>query len=612
MEKEKRYTDELPFFRKIYISYMIASVLSSLAVELVSMVASSVSGQYAGSGIFAVIGLGTTGLGFFAIIKVVVCMGAYTECVRLQGSHDTEKLCAVHTSSFFMMSGLWLAAAALFLLLLHPFTYFLCGGDAGILPDLKYYCAVRIFTFLPEMVCELQIINKYKLLGQPEKVTFFTLARLAVALLSIAVLTRLKAHWVLVVLLPNAIGFLAVLLYSLRKHPGVRIIRISAKERRACEKVIFETGAPRGLNSLYFTIENLIYNAMLLASFGAELFSVRGLAAAYGPIINVLMSMSAAAMPIIGVFLAEKNSRGAGFVLKEAAKVLTPITIFLVAAGILFRIQLAELMGAGSATALKWAPYAISWYFASFIPSLLYDVMYNIHIYNQRKSMIVAFDTVKRLAITLPLNILACRTGSVRLMFQLPFLVPAVVTAALFITQLWIRRKNRQLSPYTLIDRSSENIGASVLLTAENTGSSIVRLCDQVEEFSRNNGITGSRLNLLRMSYEEVLQMIGEGAYDGSPSGQLCVYLYLTEGEVITTIRFAGKSFDPIEHIKKGRTDPDARFGNSSELRDFVIGTLIFRACKKKIYDTTFGINNLTLIFDRNKARTAVAKYPAV
>jgi len=605
------YSGNMPFFGKIYRSYMTASVLSVLAVELVSMIASSASGRYAGSGIFAVIGLGTTGLGIFAIIKVVVSMGAYTACIELQGRHDTEKLCAVHTSSVIMMCVLWLLTGALFFCFMNPIADLLCRGNADIVQDLKLYLTVRILFFLPEMVSEILIVSKFKLMGKPRTVTIFTAVRLLVSLVSIAVLISLKVHWVLVVVLPNAIGFITVLaaeiFISRRTEMCVHRVKLSAAELKTCSAEIFQTGEPRGLNSLYFTIENLVYNFLLLSAFGAELFSLRGLAAAYGPILNVLMAMSGAAMPIIGVFLAEKNSGAARFVLKEVLAWMVPVTLVLTVLGILFRVQLSEYMGAGSGTALMWAPYAIACYFLSFIPCLIYDVIYNIHICNQRRPMIVLFDTLKRLLITLPLNIIACRTGSVQLMFLLPFLAPFLSVVALLLTHIFIRKGNRQISLFTLIDSRYEEVGESVLLTADNTDDGIVRLCDEAVEFGRNNGFADSFLYMLRMAFEEVLKMIGEEAYSGDPSMKLSVYLYLAEDEIITTIRFAGKNFDPVEYIRRNRNALKSLSENDSEIRDFLIDRLIFKACKKKIYDPTFGINNLTMIFDRKAVHSEVA-----
>jgi len=266
-------------------------------------------------------------------------------------------------------------------------------------------------------------------------------------------------------------------------------------------------------------------------------------------------------------------------------------------------------MGARSASALQWAPYAVACYFLSIIPCLIYDVAFNIHIYNQRQKMISVFDTLKRFLITLPVNVIVCRTGSIRMMFLIPFLCPALSVAALFVTQLFIWNKNRRLSPFTLIDYEYETIGKSVLLTAKNTKSDIGRLCEGVENFSRENAITGFQSYILHISFEEVLQLVGEQAYGCDESKQLCVYLYLTDDEVITTIRFEGKSFDPVEFIKNNKSFTKTKSEDTTWIRDLIIDTLIFKTCKKKIYDTTFGINNLTLVFDRHLVHKYIAAY---
>lgn len=603
----------MPFFRDIYRSYMIASVLSAVAVDAVSMIASSVSGRYAGSAIFAVIGLGSTGLGIFAILRGIVSMGAYTECVRLQGNHDVDRVCSVYTSALILMIVLWFSAGTLFLACINPITNLLCQRNEKIFSDLRFYCIVRIFAFLPEMIYEMLVVAKFRLTGEPRLVTIFTLIRLSISLVLIAVMIALKIHWVYVVVLPNAVSFIIVLaaswLLCFRKKRNVHCVGLRLQRFAEDSSFILKAGAPKGLNSLYFTIEGLVYNAMLLTTFGNDLFSYRGLAASYGPIMNAVMAMNMSAMPLIGVFLAEKNTRGARFVMHELLKWLIPITSVIVIGGIVFRVPLAEIMGARSASALQWAPYAVACYFLSIIPCLIYDVVFNIHIYNQRQKMISVFDTLKRFLITLPVNVIVCRTGSIRMMFLIPFLCPALSVAALFVAQLFIWNKNRQLSPFTLIDYEYETIGKSVLLTARNTKSDIGRLCEDVENFSRENAITGFQSYILHISFEEVLQLVGEQAYGGDESKQLCVYLYLTDDEVITTIRFEGKSFDPVEFIKNNKSFTKTKSEDTTWIRDLIIDTLIFKTCKKKIYDTTFGINNLTLIFDRHLVHKYIAAY---
>lgn len=606
----KAITEDIPFFRKIFVRYMTASVLCTLGVQLISLIASSVSGRYAGSQIFSVIALAVPALGIFTIIKATVTVGSNTECIKQQGLHDVEKLCAVYTSSLWLMLLLWFIAGVLFLCFLGPITRALCGGDGSVLPDLRLYCFISIFTLVLDMVYQLVVVNKFNLMGKPETVTGATLVRLAISLTVIVILIHLQVHWVLVVLLPNAVGFLIVLIVALcmsrREDTFIRRVGLSAGEFRECSSGIIKAGAPLGLNALYFTIETLICNALILSAFGSELFSIRGLAASYAPVLAVLLAMSSSAMPIVGVLFAEKNSGSARFVLKVGLKVIAPIVAVITILGIVFRVQLAQLMGAGSDIAMIWAPYAVACYFLSFIPCILYDVMFNLHIYNGRSKMAGVFDGVKRLVIVLPLTIIACATRSVHMMYALPFLTFAVTVVALFVVQLWYRRKNQHLSPFTLIDNEYEHVGRSVQLTTANTSEDIVHLCDEIEGFAGIVGIPRFETKILRMSYEEILQLIGAEDYENDPTMQLCVYLYVTDDEVITTVRYAGKPFDPIEYIRAHRPEQKPASGSGSDIRDLVIDTLIFKACKRKAYDTTFGINNLTLAFDREDVRAAL------
>ena len=367
---------------------------------------------------------------------------------------------------------------------------------------------------------------------------------------------------------------------------------------------LITAGSPAALNNLCNVVRSIALNRLifsLAAEAGLSAFSIVTTASSLA--LMAINGLSQTTVPFAGVFSAERDNASLRQLEKRAALEGTAIIVPFALCLALLAKPFCALFGVREAALLSQCAEAVAIFAFSLPPAMLSTVLVN---YYQAAGFtaLANFLTACRslVLLLLPAWALAPALGvrSVWLAFTLCELLSLAALAAAL---LFYRRRHPRRRGILLLDRHYEDNGQYISFSVKSTPEDIVETSQRISEFCNRNALDAQRAMLISLSLEEILMSIKDHCFAGREDADMSIRI-LIAGEmgedsiVILRIRCGGESFNPIAYYESHRAALlQGADGDGELLMDDSLGiAMIVQAARSVDYQSTFGMNNLTIL----------------
>ena len=354
-------------------------------------------------------------------------------------------------------------------------------------------------------------------------------------------------------------------------------------------KELVTAGIPNGLSNLLESAQIFMVNLLLLNT-GAAVFlpcytvlrNIMGVQNA------VIVGMSSALLPLIGVFFGERDYENERAVMRLSKKVgmsvmIPLIVIVCLIPGILFR-----LFGVTDVSIInegRWAlPLACAGLLAGYLNSLYTSYMTAIN-RELFATVLVFLRTFGLLAVFgIPL---AYTVGSKGI--WLSFSLAEVGTLLVFLLlRRSTRRKNPKLDKYFL-DTSLERDG-DISFSVRNAVEDIVAASRSCSDYCEEHDVDMKRCMRVSLAIEELLTFLIGNCFKTDQEKYIDVRVCKLGEEVMLRFRYIGEIFDPVTFYNNN--------SDNLEMSEDLLGLkMIFKSAALVDFRQTLGANNLLLMF---------------
>ncbi|RKJ81934.1 hypothetical protein D7X33_03110 [Butyricicoccus sp. 1XD8-22] len=568
------------FLKRIFQRFLLPNMFSVLGATANTLVDSAIIGNLMGTQALAAMNLcGPVSLLCCAAGGLIGSGGGYLAAGFI-GKNDERSSRQCYTAAVLLETLFGLIVAIVGCAFIQ-YVVKLLGADSALSEMTKSYA--RILLLSAPLKCLLYVpFHFLRLEGKPEAVSVSLLAMIAVNGVLDVLLIQMgfgmagaSAASALGTLAGVGIGFFYL------HRSSFQFVSLRGAGRLTGRLLLL--GSPAAVNNLLAMLRMVLLNRLLMRAGGSgwvAAFTLAGSLADFA--LCVLNGVSQTAVPLIGVYRAEKNNvalRRLTMLQLIYGEALICVFALVVA---LFPGLFCGLFGLHASVQAELAARM----FALALPfSMLCTVLFFFYSAMERVGLANWIVFCRVFLFAVPPAFLLLHTGAAVWLF---YPLSEVLTLLALLPALKReRRRNPALTPALLLDDRMEREGKVIDFSVENRPSAVTEAAEKISAFCEANSLTPKELMAVSLSIEEMLLIILEHCFQQGESATADVRVYVLPDEIGIRIRNAGKTFNPLEYYKEQR-DKDA-FGETLGLR------MIEAMAKKVIYQRTFGVNTLTI-----------------
>ena len=361
---------------------------------------------------------------------------------------------------------------------------------------------------------------------------------------------------------------------------------------------LMKLGTPPALNNLLEFFKLMIVNRIIVAtggSVGLAAFSV--FTALENFSIVILAGLAQATSAFVGVFTKELDTVSIRRIEKQAHIIGMTLILILMAFIMLYSYDICIFFGIYDSEKLVVASKAAFIFAFSLPPSVCCYLMffyYQAAGFMNLANVLIFFRSF--LLMVLPAYIFAPIYGlsAVWYSFTVASISPLIIM--LFVMPYYFKKG---YSGVLLQDLHAEKDGTYISFAVKTDVEAIVDSVDKIADFCKQNDLTKKEIMLVRLSMEELMMSIKDHCFEENADETMDVRILIIKRfddvMIVLRIRNGGKLFNPIDYYEKLQEDDPLAMGDALGI------AMIIKAADAIHYKTTFGINNLTILIDRDR-----------
>ena len=590
--KQEIFSDDEELLHKLFHKHAVSAALSMMGVQACLMINTILAGKFFGGEGLAVMGIVSPIYSIYAAIGALVGIGGSIITAHALGRDDKES--ANETFSCALIFGILISAivSIISLAFQKEFLYILGCSDKNFDMAQSYssiYILGGVFTALFYMP-----YHFLKLTGQLKYLIFLFLGMAALNgaldyLFCIAFKLDMSG-----IALGTVISSLITVLIGLKTL--LSSFKFLIPHSSFLIKQLIRFGAPSALRQfLLFARFVLINNLLVIVAgqTGLVIFSVVKVIENLS--IIILSGISQATSAFVGVFFEEKDNTSIRRIEKQANIISIELILVLIAGVYLFSDEICMLFGISSnETSLRLQVIdGVRIFSLSLLPSIFCMILtsyYQSTKFTKLANLITANSNF--ILLLIPAYFLAPNFGINMIWYS--FTIAAVGTLIILGIILFVNRSENK-SSILLLDLKGEKNGSFIAFVVKTTVEDISDKVKRIGEFCEKNNLNIKDKVLVMLSMEEMMISIKDHCFESEVDEVMDVRIFVDD-EIILRIRNRGKLFNPIDYYESQENEDELDFAMSDALGI----EMISKSAKSVYYKSTFGINNLTVIIDRN------------
>lgn len=582
------------FINGVSRKFVVTSIISMIFLYAGSLVDTLIVGAFLGEAGLSAMSLVSPVYLIYYTVGATVGIGASIVASRVIGNGKADEYRSIFSCAFYILFGSAILMTVLGYIFLDPFSRFLSGtSDAATVKLVKDYLAfyipgggLTLISYIP--------LYFLKTDGKP---------KISSRLFSLSAIMNVIFSWLFMSPVCNmgiggaslattiSMGSVAIagIIILLRGSKELKLVKIKDCMNGKTVKNMVLAGIPNGLTNLLESAQILMIN-MLLINIGKSnllpcytvLRNVMGLQN------SVIVGMSSALLPLIGVFFGERDFASERLVMRLSKKVGLYVMIPLVAFSCLLAGLLARLFGVSDKTIITEVWFAMPLACIGLIAGYL-NALYTSYLTAVKRewtaTFLVAVRTFGLLAFfAIPL---AFTVGSKGIWLSFSLCEGAALLLYCLIRNT-IRRKNPNYDKY-LLDTSLERDG-DISFSVKNNLDDVVEASRCCSEYCEEHGVDMKRCMKVSLAIEELLAFLAQNCFEESENVYIDVRVCKFEEEVMLRFRYVGKIFDPVNFYEENSDNLDMS-------EDLLGLKMIFKSATLTRFSQTLGANNLMIMF---------------
>ncbi len=586
-------SDNERLLNNLFKKHAISTGLSILGAQACFVINSILAGKFFGGEGLAIMSIVSPIYSIYAAIGALCGIGGSIITAHAIGRNDSNEANETFSCALIFCVGIS-AVFSIFALTFSENFLYLLGANENNLPIALHYATIFILggVFIALFYIPYHFL---KLTGQLKfLITLFVGMAVENFVLDIIFCTLLGLGIESIALgtILSALITVVIGLYILRKD--FKFLRVKNFET---VRQLFRFGSPSALNQISNFVRFVLLNHLLLfvgGQVGLIVFSVVKVIENLSTII--LAGISQATSAFVGVFFTERDNTSIRQIEQYAHKVCFELILILVVGVWIFAPEIANLFGVVEETpAHIQVVDGVRIFSISLLPSVLCMILtsyYQSTKFTKLANIITSFRGF--IFLLIPAYFLAPRFGMNMIWWS--FTISAFVALIMSQITLHLDRKENQ-SRILLLDLKAESEGKYISFTVKAETDSIVNGVKNVADFCKKNNLTVQETMLVRLAIEEMLIAIKDHAFGDNPTETMDIRIFVDTATIVLRIRTGGRLFNPLAYYKSMEEKNLMEFA----MTDALGIAMINKVAREVHYQSTFGINNLTIVIDRKE-----------
>lgn len=580
------------FIKRIARKYIFNSVVSMISLYAGSLIDTLIVGMFLDEEGLAAMSLVSPVYLVYYTVGATIGIGASISGSRMLGKGDGKGYRKVFTSATLLMLFAFLLMTAGGFAFLRPISRLL-AGSAGeeqvelVRQYLLYYIpagGLNLLAYIPMYFLRTD--------GKPRITSrLFTLSAVSNVVFSYLFMCPLVDMGIGGASLATAISNLGTVVLGfpllLKNSSELKFVKHSFSGKFIREMLM--AGIPNGLSNLLESARIVLVNSLLMAIGAAALLPCYTVVRNISDLLSsVLIGISSALLPLIGIYFGERDYEGERAVLRRSERVGLYIMLPLVLLVCVLPRPIFLLFGVKDENLIREGMLAIPLSCVGLLASYL-NILYSGYLTSIKRESLAAALVALRLFFVLAACAvpLAFTLGSYGIWLSLS--LAEIVTLALYygICRV-LRKKNPSLDRF-LLDTSMESAG-DIVFSVQNEEQDIVNASEKIAVFCEEQDIDMKRTMRVSLAIEEILTFLLAHCIGKEKTNYIDVRVCRLEKEVMIRFRYVGKIFDPISFYQENE-------GNE-EMEEELLGLkMMIKSASLIDFRQTMGANNLMLIF---------------
>ncbi len=525
-------------------SYIAASILTIMVVQLNSVIDSIVVGHFVNPDALAAITLSTPVMTLIVSLYILLAGGAALLAGKKMGERNYEQASRIFSVSMNSLISSALLVSGLCVYFCHDIIALYCD-NARLLPYVRQYMSVGfsclIFSMLAQSMSQFTNVD-----GKPQVVArsmlfcvvtnlFFDVLFVAVLGVGVggsAVASALGYAVCIILLFPHTFGKKSSYRYSLVVPHAAAILKENVKN-----------GIIMLLMILFGAIATFIINSIILSSLGADGMFIVSIAGAMMAIGALFASGTSQAFVAIGsMLLGQKDYRGVRMLFVRCLSIITVVSIVITVIGILKPDLFAVLFGAKSETLIANAQSGVRIIVMMLIPFLIVTMMPAVYQVLGHLSLVNVVSFSFYGILVLAMWLLSRSVAPSAIWYAYPIAGWSCIIMTVIVVAIY-QRKLSKIQRFTLIptiDSDMELLELSMPCSADGVKS----VLDDLKTFFAAHPLETEQSDEFCGVVQEILENIV--AYSGlSEQCLVDVRSFFENQQVIVVVKDKGKPFDP-------------------------------------------------------------------
>lgn len=569
------------FLRGVFRCFLFPTILSTLGGTVNTLVDSAIVGNLMGADALAAINLCGPIFLLCCTVGSLVGTGGGLLSAALIGQQKEEDACRVYTLASLLELTFALVLTALGLLFLEP-VIGLLGVDDALRPLVADYA--RIAFWGAPVKCLLYIpFNYLRLDGKPGAISVTMLSMtvcngvLDVALIRMGFgMAGASLASVLGTVLGTAIGF-AVL-----RGGAFQFVGLGGSVSLLRE--LLALGTPPALNNLLDMLRLVLVNRILMAAGGGALVAVFTVVCSMSDLtLCIVAGVPQTGSPLIGVYRGERNNPAQRDLVRAQLWYGEGLAVAAAVLIALFPGPVCAVFGlpvTGQAvTALRLFALSLPFAMVCSILFYFYNASGRVALANMITFCRMFLFAVIPAALLAPLGAAVWWFRPLAEILTLLTLVPVL---------RWFIPRTSCCSPVLLLDERLDREGKVIDFSVNNDPYAVTDASERITDFCERNDMEARRTMAVSLAIEEMLTILLQNCFQPGEDTWVDVRVFIIQGVTGLRIRNAGRQFNPLEYYEAHRDDMDT------------LGIqLVLKLAEDVRYQRTFGVNTLTVLFDR-------------
>lgn len=572
--------------------FVISSVISMVFLYAASLVDTLIVGIFLGEGGLAAMSLVSPVYLIYYTVGATIGIGANAVASRTVGKGNMNEYRKIFTCTFILIFSFVIVMTVLSYSFIDGLVLLLSGKAADTSAELVkqyliYYIpggGLTLLAYIP--------LYFLKTEGKPKVSSrLFTLSAIINVVLSWLFMSPVFDMGIAGASLATSISYLTIDLigftYLLSSSKELRFVKKSVEKARVKEMLI--AGMPSGLSNLLESAQILMINMLLIGIGAASLLPcytiVRNIMGVQN---SIIVGISSALIPLIGVFFGEHDHENERSVMRLSKKLGVAVMIVLIALTCVFYKPLFLLFGVTDASIITeggWAlPLACSGLVAGYINALYTSYLTA----TNREGFATALVSLRTFGLLALFGIpLAFTVGSKGIWLSFSLAELGTLLSYIIIRNI-IRRRNENLDRY-LLDTSLEREG-DISFSVRNEVEDIVAASQSCSSYCEEHSIDMRRCMRVSLAIEELLTFLIGNCFGADQMKYIDVRVCKLGEEVMVRFRYVGEVFDPVTFY--------ADNSENLEMSEELLGLkMIFKSARLVDFRQILGANNLLIMF---------------